>query len=185
MKHTFRGLAVVAIALALTGCGTVAPQYNPSLDNVTQLKQTGDGKVAVNPFTAATANLNAISIRGGTMTSPYAGSYANYVTEALKQELTLSGKYAPDAGIVIEGALLKNDLDASGISTGIATMDVRFVVKNGTTVRFDKVKSVTHTWDSAFMGSIAIPNAIAAYPATVRKLLESLYADQDFNAALK
>ena len=185
MKNIFRGLGAAIFALVLTGCSTVAPQYTASLDNVSTLKKSSATKAAVAAFGSADAKVNEVTIRGGAMQSPYDGSYAKYVTEALKQELTLAGRYDQTAGITIDGTLLKNEMDASGFVTGYANIEVRFTVKQGSTVRFDKVKSVAHQWESSFAGPVAIPRALAEYPVAVRKLLTLLYADPDFDAALK
>jgi len=185
MTTIFRGLSAAIFALVLTGCTTVAPQYTASLENVSTLKKTGAAKTAVAAFSGADAKVNEVTIRAGAMQSPYDGSYTKYVTEALKQELTLAGKYDQNAGITIDGTLLKNELDASGFTTGYANIEVRFLVKQGSTVRFDKVKSVAHQWESSFAGPVAIPRAQAEYPVAVSKLLTLLYADPDFDAALK
>lgn len=179
-----RILTLLAVA-ALTGCSTMAPQYPASLDNVAVLKKDGaPARVASFQSSAAKENANPISLRGTSMNSPYQGSYANYLTEAIKQELTLAGKYSPDADIEISGSLLKNDLDATGVSTGHGVMAARFIVKQRDTVKYDKVKSVDHSWDSHFMGNIAIPAATTTYPNMVSKLLAALYTDPDFMSAL-
>lgn len=179
-------ICILLAMAALTGCSTMAPQYPASLDNVALLKkEAGTGaKVAAFQSSQAKENANPISLRGNSMNSPYQGSYANYLSEAIKQELTLAGKYSPDASIEISGTLLKNDLDASGFSTGHGVIEARFIVKQRDSIRYDKVKSVDHSWDSHFVGGIAIPAATAAYPNMVSKLLAAVYADPDFISAL-
>ena len=47
------------------------------------------------------------------------------------------------------------------------------------------LKTARHEWDSAFLGSIAIPRAQQNYPIVVQKLLASLYVDLEFLQALK
>jgi hypothetical protein len=185
MKTLLSGLGTALFALFLTGCTTVAPQYTPSIDNVTALKSAGTTKAAVGPIASAQPKVNQLSMRGTAMNSPYDNSYANYVAEALKQELAMAGRYAADANTTIDGTLLKNELDASGFSTGEASIEVRFVVKNGGAVKFDKVKSASHQWESSFAGQVAIPRAIGAYSTLVQKVLGALYADPEFAAALK
>lgn len=39
--------------------------------------------------------------------------------------------------------------------------------------------SVTHEWPSAFMGAIAIPDAINQYTQMYSRLLEKLFADEE------
>lgn len=186
MKRFIYMLCAASIALLATGCSTMAPQYPASLDNVAVLKnQGGTAKVAAFQSSPAKENNNPISLRGNSLQSPYQDSYANYLAEALKQELSLASKYSANSAIEISGTLLKNDLDASGFSTGKGIIEARIVVKNRDTVKYDKVKNAQHEWDSSFMGNIAIPNAVAAYPVLVSKLLAAIYADPDFTAALK
>lgn len=187
MNRLLYAVCPFLFALVLTGCSTVAPNYSPSLDNIAALKASGAAKARVGVFTATpgAGNANPISIRGNTVASPYQDSYANYVAEALKQELMLAARYAADATIDISGTLLQNDVNAASFTTGHSNMEVRVVVKHGAGVRYDKVKAVNHQWESSFVGGIAIPRAIAEYPLMVSKLLAALYADPDFAASLK
>ena len=177
--------STVALALSLSACSTVAPQYSSSLDNIAVLKKDAGGPVKVGAFQTESDKLNSISLRGTGMASPYEQSYAKYLGEALKQELIMAGKYAPDADIELSGTLLKNDIDASGFSAATGNIDARVVVKNRSVVKYDKVKSIKQDWESSFVGSVAIPRAVAAYPGMVSKLLGELYADPEFIAALK
>ncbi len=187
MNRLLYACSALLFSAVLTGCSTVAPTYPSSLDNIAALKATGPAKIKVGTFTdtPGAGNVNPISLRGTRVSSPYQESYANYVGEALKLELTLADKYAANANIDISGALIKNDVDASGFSTGRGNMDVQVVVRNNAAVRFDKVKTINHEWESSFVGGIAIPRAIAEYSTMVRKLLATLYADPEFAAALK
>jgi hypothetical protein len=186
MKRFTYLLCTLGFALLTTGCSTMAPQYSGSLDNVAALQnQGGQAKVGAIQSSPSKENANPISLRGNSMKSPYQDSYASYLAEALKQDLTLAGKYSANSDNEISGTLMKNDLDASGFSTGHGVMEARIVVKNHDTVKYDKVHTAQHDWDSSFVGGIAIPNAVAAYPVLVKKLLTLVYADPDFAAALK
>jgi len=179
--------AVLAWAFLGAGCALVAPQYSASIDNVQKLKDAGDFAAKVGSFesVAGPGNPPAISLRGSSLASPYASSYASYLAEALKQELSLAGRYKPDAGVEVTGSLIKNDLDASGISLGSGTIEARFVVKAGNAVRYDQVKAARSEWESSFMGAVAIPRAQQEYPRLVQKLLGTLFADDAFLKALK
>ena len=85
----------------------------------------------------------------------------------------------------ITGELLKNEIDASGFSIGKGSISARIIVKNGSAVKFDKVKSADITWESSFVGAVAIPKAIESYPELVQKLVTQLVSDPDFSAALR
>jgi hypothetical protein len=181
-------LSVAFVAAALsTGCSLVAPRYSPSLENVQRLKDANVQSAKVGSFSATPgkANPKAISLRGSSLSSPYDGSYSRYLSESLKEELSLAGKLAPDAQVEVTGALQKNDINAAGFKTGTGDIEARFVVTRGGTVRYDQVKSIHDEWDSSFMGNVAIPRAQARYPVMVQKLLALLYADPEFLSALK
>ncbi len=186
MKRIASGLVAGFFVLAASGCSTTAPAYPVSIENVELLKMAGDFKARVGTFGAAqvAANANPISLRGTAMRSPYGNSYGDYVAEAIKQELMLAQKLAPAAGVEISGEMLKNDIDAA-IGTGRGNAQVRFVVKQGGQVRFDKVKSTEQQWESSFAGMVALPRAMQEYGLMIQKLLASLYSDPDFVKAVK
>lgn len=170
-----------------SGCSLMAPQYSASLENVQTLKDAGNFTAKVGTFTASPdkGNANPISIRGSSLSSPYQNSYANYLGEAIKQELTLAKKLGPDANVEISGMLTKNDLHIAEFTTGSGEIEARFIVKKNSQVQYDQVKTVQHEWPSSFLGSIAIPRAVQEYPNLVQKLLTELYADSAFLKALK
>lgn len=157
------------------------------MDNVQLLKDAGNVYAKVGKFDSipGSGNSNSISLRASHMTSPYEDSYAAYLTEAIKQELSLAGKLKPDTDFEISGALLKNDINISGFSIGTGDIQARFVLKKGELVRYDQIKTIHSEWDSSFAGAVAIPRGQQQYPNLVQKLLASLYADRDFLAALK
>ena len=184
-----RGSLVLAMAFALlaSGCSLVAPRYNASLQNVQRIKDVDGQPLKVGEFTSTPGpdNPKSISIRGSSLTSPYDGSFAKYLSEALRQELSLAGKLSGDAQIEVSGALQKNDISIPPVGNGRGDIAARFVLKRNSQVRYDQVKSVHDEWDSSFIGAVAIPRAQNEYPTLVQKLLAELYADPAFQAALK
>jgi hypothetical protein len=172
--------------LASTGCSIMAPKYTASLTNVQQVKDSGIQALKVGTFESipGKGNANPISLRGSSLDSPYEKSYAKYLAEAVRQELSLAGKLAPDAQIEVSGALTKNDINIP-VSSGSGDIEARFVVTRGGVVQYNQVKSTHDEWDSSFVGAIAIPRAQDRYPIMVQKLLASLYADPAFIQALK
>ena len=123
-------------------------------------------------------------MRGSSMTSPYEGSYANYLAEAIKAELVMAGKLAPGSDVEISGVLLKNDIDAA-TSVGTGDIQARFLVKRNGQVRYDQVKTAQNKWESSFAGAVALPRAVQEYPRMVQALLGELYSDKAFLQALK
>lgn len=187
MQRSMTIAMALAVAIFSTGCSMMAPQYTASLDNVQKLKDAGAYTAKVGNFSSAPDkdNANPISLRGSSMVSPYQESYAAYLAEALKQELDLAKRLSPDASIEITGTLLKNDVDASGMSVGTVDLQARFVVMRSGAVRYDAVKTVRSEFPSAFAAAIAIPRAVQEYPIGVQRLLGQLYADKAFVDALK
>lgn len=177
---------VLAAAFLSTGCATKAPAYGISVNDVQQLKSAGNSMVAVKDFEAGPdAHNKGINVRASNVESPVGGSYAAYLADALRQELAAAKKLAPDAEIEVSGVLNKNDLDTSNFSTGFGVIEAHFVVRRKGEVRYDRIISNRTQFSSSFLGAVAIPHAIAAYPNLVQGLLTNLCNDSDFIAALK
>jgi hypothetical protein len=184
-RNVFLALALGTAALA-GGCSLTAPRYAASLENVQRIKDGDIQPTRVGTFQAAPGLQTAktVSLRGSSLGSPYENSFADYLAEALKQELSLAGKLSPDAQIEVSGILQKNDISIP-LSRGNGDIAARFTVTRGDSVRYDQVKSVQDRWDSSFVGGIAIPRAQEQYPLMVQKLLAELYADPAFLQSLK
>lgn len=179
-------LTMCLCANLITGCTMMAPQYSSSMQNVQKLRDSGNYSVKVGEFTSINSSGNpvGISLRGSQLLSPYNNSYSNYLAEAIKQELSLSGKLSADTDMEISGVLLKNDINAA-IGTASGNIEAQFVLKKAGQKRYDQVKTVHHEWDSSFAAAIALPRAQLEYPNLVQKLLAALYADPAFLEALK
>jgi hypothetical protein len=187
LKRTI-GLSVAIAALAvMTGCATKAPPYQPSIDNVNALKRGGASTAGVGSFATQPGAPGAASLqlRAVSMTPPSGSSYAQYLEDALKAELEMAQRLNPKGNTVITGTLLKNNINAGGFSTNDGEVEARFVVRRDGAVRFEKTKRGTAQWDSHFVGNIAIPKAQQSYTLIVQSLLASLYADPEFQAAIR
>jgi hypothetical protein len=191
MFQQFRRVALftgIAVSAFLVGCAGPAPNYAPSIDNVETLKKiqgapaVKTGTIAV---TAAMPGAASLQLRANTMTSPVGKNYGDYIAAALRQELELAKLYNPQSGVEISGTLLKNNIDAGGISTNAGQIEARFVVTANGQVRFDKVKRTERKWDSSFAGAVAIPLAANNYPLMVQSLIAALVTDPDFVKAIR
>jgi hypothetical protein len=180
----FRSFAAITAVVLASGCAMQAPRYTVSIDNVEQIKRAAS-QVKVGSFTVQAGTGGAIGLRGSPMSSSVGNDYAAYLADALQQELKLAGKLNADSKLEISGQLLKNDISAGGFSTNSGEMEARFVVTNAGTVRFEKTKRAELSWESSFLGGVAIPKAQQQYPAIVQKLLSLLWGDAEFQAALK
>jgi hypothetical protein len=187
MQHAPRKIALLFITCATifsSGCSLVAPKYTASFTNLQELKKAGDIQPKVGPFTGEIAN-KSINLRGSSLSSPYSGSYANYLSEALVQELTLAGKLKPNSNIEISGKLLQNNLLTGVTGMGQGVIQAQFVVKKDGVVKYDQVKTANTEWPTSFVGAVAIPRAQQEYPNLVQALLLQLYRDKSFLDALK
>jgi hypothetical protein len=181
-----RLVPLLVIGVSLVGCSIAAPKYNTDFNNASSLRRETLNLVRVGSVTkdAKSKNVENVTLRGGTLDSPY-GSYTAYLETALKQELEDARLLDPTSRINLNAVLIKNMVDATGISVGIAEIEARFIVQNTGETLYNKVKSARHTWESAFAGNTAIPAAQQNYPIVVQKLIGSLFSDQEFIAALR
>jgi len=176
----------VAAAAILVGCAGPAPNYAPSIDNVQTLKTSGIEASNVGSIAVA-ADLSggrSMGLRASKMLSPVGANFGDYVTQALRQELELAKLYNPKSDFEISGFLLRNNIDAGGISTNEGQIEARFIVKRSGQIRFDKTKRIDHQWESSFAGAVAIPLAANNYPVMVQKLITALVTDPEFIQSL-
>ncbi|HEY0859101.1 MAG TPA: hypothetical protein VGE16_18685 [Albitalea sp.] len=187
LKRTLGLVAAVAAVAVMTGCATKAPSYQPSIQNVNVLKRAGTSAATVGTFGTepGASGATSIQLRAAQMTTPSGGPYAQYIEEALKTELDLAQRLNPKANVVITGVLVKNNINAGGINTNDGEVEARFVVRRDGSVRFEKTKRGTAQWESSFVGNIAIPKAAQQYTVLVQLLLGALYADPDFQDAIR
>ncbi|MES2943019.1 MAG: hypothetical protein V4772_09150 [Pseudomonadota bacterium] len=180
--------AGIVVSVFLTGCAGPAPNYLASIDNVEALKKVGSGvlvKTGAIGVTAGMPGADGMKLRAATMVSPVGANFGDYIAAALRQELELAKLYNPQSGVEITGTLIKNNIDAGGISSNEGQIEARFLVTADKKVRFDKVKKVERTWESSFAGPVAIPLAANNYPLMVQSLISSLVTDPDFIKSLR
>jgi hypothetical protein len=187
VTFTFKAAAALLAVGLMHGCALQAPAYSPAVANVEAMKKSGMRTVALGSFTvqAGATGGSSIGLRGNPMSSPVGADYAAYLGEALRQELVLAGKLDPKSDTEIAGTLMKNDIAAAGINTNSGEIEARFVVRRAGAVRFDAVKRAESSWESSFVGGIAVPRAQQQYPVIVQQLLAKLLADPQFVAALQ
>ncbi|MBS1209095.1 MAG: hypothetical protein H6R19_1493 [Proteobacteria bacterium] len=159
------------------------PAYTPSFQNVQKLAEV-QSQLNLGQFSVDKPDLDKISIRGNTMVSP-TGSFASYLQGAVTSELKLANKLADADAPELSAVIMENDLSVPIAPTGSGKMCVQFIVKKNKSPVFQKQVSGEVTFPSSFIGAVAIPNAIRAYPDLVANLLENLYGDSDFLNATK
>jgi hypothetical protein len=175
-------IVLTSVIAMLSGCAMSAPSYTPSVSSIQAIKSSGSSSVAVTKTSVAKPALNKISLRGTTLKSP-TGDYATYLEQALKKELSDAGLLDEKSDTVINTTLTKNQID-TGMAQGTGNIAAIFSVTKAGNKVFEKEIAVTEVWESSFVGAIAIPNAVNAYPTLVNKLITNLFSDKEFLAAI-
>lgn len=189
MNPIFRIAAIAAVTLAslqLTGCASIqmsAP--NAALENTAKLRTANMTQASVGSFAAdaKAGSDSSMSIRGGNSVAAPGGSFAKHLGDTLKVELQSAGLLDASSSNVITGTLTQSVLNSS-IGTGDGKLGARFVVTRAGAVKYDRELSVDSTWESSFMGAVAIPLAANNYEGLYRKLVTKLLDDADFRSAL-
>lgn len=178
--------AVTAVAMQLTGCTTFnlsPPQA--TVASTAKMRSANLAPVAVGAFKvdAGKADMDkGTSIRGNALGTT-GGSFSQYLAETLKVELKSAGLLDAASPTVVSGTLTNSEVHGD-IGTGKARLAARFVVTRGNMVQFDREVKVDDTWESSFIGGIAIPAAAAHYEGLYRKLVVALIDDADFRSAV-
>ncbi|CAD5374051.1 conserved hypothetical protein [Rubrivivax sp. A210] len=185
------GLAVATILISalFAGCTTVMPPPMAGGQSAKALRaaqlapaQVGNFKLAPGKPAAMDTEIGG-GLRGGNIAAP-SGSFSRHLKETLRAELQSAGLLDPQSKLLIEGQLTDSQVDAA-IGTGTARLAARFQVTSEGKVLFDKEVAAEDSWDSSFVGAIAIPRAIEHYGGIYRLLVDKLLGDADFVKALK
>jgi hypothetical protein len=181
-------LALIAGLAVLTGCASVKmPAPTPSAANAEKLRaaklvpsQMGTFKLAAGKPAEMDTSLSGLR---GSSVSPTNGSFAGQLRDEIAAELGAAGLLDPKSRFVIEGQLTDSMVDAA-MSTGKGRLAARIQVKRDGQTVFDKEIVAEATWESSFVGAIAIPAAINQYTALYKTLAGKLFDDADFRRAL-
>jgi hypothetical protein len=191
MKKFFRYTTITVgcvLAMLLTGCANMkmgAPVAG--IDNTAKLRSSALAPANVGAFTPAPGKIASMdrgtSVRGNPLSSSVEESFTQYLRENVKVELAAAGLYDVKSDTVITGTLTDSELDAA-MGTGTGSLAARFVVTRDGKVRYDRALKVQSSWESSFMGAVAIPAAGREYEGLYRKLVTALLDDSEFRTAL-
>lgn len=182
MRGYVRVLGCLLLLGLVGGCVSLqTPTYQPAVDTTQALLGHRDSHLRVGAFTASPGVPNtALSVRGSQLNAGGDdGTFSSYLRNALVIELKTVGRFDEHAAIEIAGNLARNQLQA-GTRIGSATVAARFTVRRAGATVYDKSLSVSHQWDSSFMGTVAIPAAVQNYSDAFQKLIFKLVTDPDF-----
>lgn len=178
-----------AVIVLLLGGYAMAPLPVPpaSIRVVNKIDSTPFPAFAVGVFVTGPGlppeSDRAAGVRAG-IVRPEGGSFARYLGETLKAELAAAGRLDAASDTVVSGRLVKNEV-SSAIGKGHGDLAAEFVVTRHGVVTFRKVLSVRREWDSSFIGAVAIPEAETGYGGLYPALIEALFDDADFLAAVR
>lgn len=176
-------LAIPFCALLLQGCGVTMARYEPSFQNVQQLKQSEPIQPVRDAQVNADPGQGSLMVRLNPISSPE-GSIPLHIQAAINDELRHAGLLDPRADRQLQIQLVKSQLN-TGVVNGHGELAARFTLRKGDQVVYDSTKNVERDWDSSFFGPIAIPAAANNYNPMLQALLKSLYSDPQFVQALK
>lgn len=183
-----RRLALVALLAAVTGCASVKmPPSAPSAANAEKLRAAKIVPAQLGSFTLAAGKPAAMDttlsgLRGSSL-SPTTDTFSHQLRDEIAAELSAAGLLDPKSKTVIEGQLTDSMVDAA-IGTGKGRLAARIQVKRDGQTLFDKELVAEASWESSFVGAVAIPLAMNQYSALYKTLAGKLFDDADFKRAL-
>jgi hypothetical protein len=186
---TVRRLAIVLAAVLGVGCANVQiDATGPTPATVDKLRAAELAPAQVGKFQLAAGkpaemDTGLSGLRGSTA-APAKGSWSQLLKDTLAAELRGAGLLDEKSSLVIEGQLLDSMVDAA-ITTGKGRLAARFQVLRGSEKLFDKEIVAESSWESSFVGAVAIPAAINQYGALYKTLVGKLIDDAEFRRALK
>lgn len=184
--HATRLLGCLCL-VALVGCASVkldatsaSPQVLERLRG-SNLQPMQAGRFALAPGKPPEMDRTLSGLRGSSLTSAK-GSFAQLLKDTFIVEMTAAGLYDPTAPVTVEADLTDSKVDAA-IGTGTGRLAARFRVQRAGQKVYDKELAVEATWESSFMGAVAIPAAMNQYQAMYKSLVLKLIDDPDFRKA--
>lgn len=186
---SFRLLWIAAALSFLAGCAQVQlPPPSAKLEIVEKVRASKLPSMAVGSFKLdpkANADIDrGVSVRSNKFSSPFEGSFAQYLRETLLADLRAAGLFDPASSLVVSGTLTDSTLDVP-MDIGRATLAARFTLSRSNQIAYDKELKANATWPSSFIGMTAIPEGVRQYTDLYHKLVQQLLDDPDFQNALR
>ena len=187
MRATLLKLVAAGALVSLVGCASVKlPPPTANAATVQSLRAANPAPAMVGAFRLADGKPAEMDrtvggLRGSSL-APESGSFSQQLKDELVVALRGAGLYDPASTMVISGMLTDSMVDAA-IGTGKARLAARFTVDRDGRRAYDKELAVESSWESSFVGAIALPLAINQYGAQYRALIDKLIADPEFRAA--
>jgi hypothetical protein len=175
-------------SVMLAGCmHTRIDETPPSIETLKLLRAAEVPAISLGSFTDGGGKrpiARTVVIRGSTMKPPKGSSFAEFLKLSFESELKAAGKLDPGAPVAIS-AILTESRASENLSKGGAALAAEISVVRGSTQIFKKPYRVDTLWKSDFIGALAIPEAFRQYNALYPLLVRQVFADPDFQMALK
>lgn len=171
----------------LTGCASIKLDATSASPEVLERLRSSNlqpmqaGKFALAPGKPPGLDSTLSGLRGNSL-APAKGSFAQLLKDTFIVEMTAAGIYDTASSLVVEADLTDSQVDAA-IGTGSGRLAARFRVLKGAQKVYDKELAVNPTWESSFMGAIAISTAMNQYQAMYKGLVLKLIDDPEFRKA--
>ncbi|MDN5843462.1 MAG: hypothetical protein L0H54_08470 [Alcaligenaceae bacterium] len=177
-------VAVIALGV-LAGCSTYSTnRYASSTHNAMLLAPLKGGQVQVGEFTSSVKNKKTggdqteIMCRAvGPVRTPDGESFADYIRNAMVDEMKVAEVYAPSAPTVISG-----NLDAIDFSSGIGhwTMSLTLTSNNGKSMTMNE----KYPYKISYWGQTACFLTAQAFVPAVQDLVGKAVLSAEFNGLL-
>jgi hypothetical protein len=175
-----RYLAILLLAVVLSGCSTYAAQrYSISVDNVMALRSLDGKTLNVGPFTSAQQGLSEIMCRGvGPIKTPDGEPFTDFIRKALIDELKLANAFSPTAPVTLTGHLNKIDFSSVG-----GTWEISLTVRSSN----GQSSTVTehYAYTSSYFGETACNQTAQALMPAVQNLIGKLVRGPELQALLR
>lgn len=183
ISHLFFIACSSMALLFLSGCQTNGyfEAYTPQRDHIYVLRDNVKNPISVQDFTAGDDYVDkAIGLRALTGHSPYDESFTKYIQKSLEKEFALAKKLSKNSEIEIGGILKQNVVTTAGG----ALIRVEFFVEKDNKKIYSREIKTHERWHTAFIGTVAIRNALENYKFAVADVLEQLVNDKNFIEAI-
>ena len=169
-------LITVAAAIAVTGCSTYATApYSSDAETVVYLRDANIDPVGLGPFGGA-GDKTSINCRAvGPIEAPEGEGFAQFVRDAVADELRLAGKYDSDSDVVINGEL--QEIDFSSVS-GRWDIHLLLLSTNGEQMEV----SETYDYSTSYFGETACNQTAQALMPAVQNLVSKAVRSPEFAA---
>ncbi len=173
-------LILLVAVLALTGCSTYAvDRYSISADNVVALRALGPSKTSVGEFSSSKQGLKEIMCRAvGPIKTPDGNTFADFIKEALIDELQMAEIYSANSPIILTGNLDNINFDSN---SGKWNLALTVKSSNGQTISV----SEEYKYTTSFYGETACNQTAQALMPATQNLIKKVVTNQDFSFLLK